>query len=225
MPSSWVQELSVVAASAGVKKNLQKAKVGDGQEWKVAKVAQEEVLAGGGGGEGMGGGMTEYERQRLANIRRNAELLKDLGIAQNVADLRRVTPPSLKVSREVCVCVCVCVCVVVCVCVCVCVRERERERVCVCIILYTSCTHTHTHIHIYCIIYLLHMCVCVCVCVCVRACIIASRSQGCNPVFPHFATSFTTHLLYYTLILQHTHFTAHLALRQPWRYATAGAPG
>ena len=151
MPSSWVQELSVVAASAGVKKNLQKAKVGDGQEWKVAKVAQEEVLAGGGGGEGMGGGMTEYERQRLANIRRNAELLKDLGIAQNVADLRRVTPPSLKVSREVCVCVCVCVCGCVCVCVCVCERERERERVCVCVcvLYYIPLAHTHTHTYIY----------------------------------------------------------------------------
>ena len=54
--------------------------------------------------------MTEYEQQRLANIRRNAELLKDLGIAQHVADIRRVTSPGLKVSREVCdVYVCVCI--------------------------------------------------------------------------------------------------------------------
>ena len=96
---SWTQELSVEAALAGVKKN--------GQE---GKVAQEEVQAGGDVGEGRGGKLTEYEQQRLANIRRNAELLKDLGIAQHVADIRRVTSPSLRLSREVCaVHACICI--------------------------------------------------------------------------------------------------------------------
>ena len=46
--SSWAQELSGEAALAGVKKNGQGGKVGDGQE---GKVAQEEVQAGGGGGD------------------------------------------------------------------------------------------------------------------------------------------------------------------------------